>query len=335
MREGRQLVRDTKRFAVEQRARSWWNLVPTVVGFAATLAVASLDLWWPIRLLSGIMAALFNVRLFVIFHDYLHGTIFEGSRSAGFLFQLYGLLALSPASVWKHTHDHHHRNNARRFGVDSVGTYPVLTTDDYRRAGRGQRIFYRLSRHPLNMILAYGTVFFYSLCVVPSLSDPKKHRDAILAIVLHLAIVVSLAIFRPDVLLFALVVPWTLASTLGAYLFYAQHNYPGVKLRSDDEWDYVVAALRSSSFIRMSPVMHWFTANIGFHHVHHLNAHIPFYRLPEAMAAIEELQHPVTTTLWPADIIRCLRLNLWDPRKDRLVSFAEARRSPPVPAGVS
>jgi len=76
----------------------------------------------------------------------------------------------------------------------------------------------------------------------------------------------------------------------------------------------------------MNPVMRWFTANIGYHHVHHLNARIPFYRLPEAMAAIEDLQAPGTTSLRPADIIRCLRLNLWDPQKDRLVSFAEARR---------
>ena len=36
----------------------------------------------------------------------------------------------------------------------------------------------------------------------------------------------------------------------------------------------------------------------------------------------------------PGDIVRCLRLGLWDPEKDRLVSFAEARRSRPALAGV-
>jgi hypothetical protein len=50
-------------------------------------------------------------------------------------------------------------------------------------------------------------------------------------------------------------------------------------------WDYTHAALRSSSMFEMSPLMHWFTGNIGYHHVHHLNHRIPFYRLPEAMAA--------------------------------------------------
>lgn len=334
MREGRQLVRDTSRFAVEQRTRSWWNLAPTAAAFVAALGLACADLPWSVRVLAGVIAALLNVRLFVIYHDYLHGTIFEGSRAVGLFLRLYGLLALSPATVWRETHDHHHRNNARRTGVDSVGTYPVLTTSAYRKAGLGKRLYYRLSRHPLNMALAYLTVFFYSFCIQPILTDWRKHGDAILATVLHLGIVVSLAILRPDVLLFAILIPWSLGSALGAYLFYAQHNYPGVKLRPGVDWDYVVAALRSSSFIRMSPLMHWFTGNIGYHHVHHLNAHIPFYRLPEAMAAIDELQSPVTTSLWPSDIVRCLRLNLWDPEKDRLVSFAEARRCRPALAGV-
>ena len=334
MREGRQLVRETKRFATEERARSWWNLAPTVGLFVAALGVASADLPWGVRLLAGIVAALTQVRLFVIYHDYLHGTIFKGSRVADIFLRFYGLLVLSPASVWRHTHDHHHRNNSRRFGVDSVGTYPVLTTHAYREADRGTRLYYALSRHPLNMALGYITVFFFSLCVKPGFSEPRRHTDAILAVALHLSIVIPLGIFRPDVLLFAVLVPWFLASALGAYLFYAQHNYPGVKFRPDADWDYVVAALRSSSFIRMSPVMHWFTGNIGYHHVHHLNAHIPFYRLPEAMAAIDELQSPVTTSLRPADIVRCLRLNLWDPEKDRFVSFAEAREARPVPSGV-
>jgi omega-6 fatty acid desaturase (delta-12 desaturase) len=78
--------------------------------------------------------------------------------------------------------------------------------------------------------------------------------------------------------------------------------------------------------MKMNPVLHWFTANIGYHHVHHLNSRIPFYRLPETMAAFKELQSPGTTTLWPKDVLHCLRLNLWDNSRDRFVSFRENRR---------
>ena len=79
--------------------------------------------------------------------------------------------------------------------------------------------------------------------------------------------------------------------------------------------------------MKMGKVMHWFTGNIGYHHVHHLNAKIPFYRLPEAMAGLEELQSPTVTTLRPADVMRCLRLKLWDSNAGRLLTFEEAARS--------
>ena len=76
--------------------------------------------------------------------------------------------------------------------------------------------------------------------------------------------------------------------------------------------------------------MHWFTGNIGYHHVHHLSARVPFYRLPEAMSAIPELQNPPTTSLHPREIRRCLALKLWDPRRNRLIGFSEA--TVPVPS---
>jgi omega-6 fatty acid desaturase (delta-12 desaturase) len=78
--------------------------------------------------------------------------------------------------------------------------------------------------------------------------------------------------------------------------------------------------------MRLNKVMQWFTGNIGFHHIHHLNVRIPFYRLPEVMDAIPELQSPVTTTLGPRDIRDCFRCCLWDEGRQRVVSYREASR---------
>ena len=65
------------------------------------------------------------------------------------------------------------------------------------------------------------------------------------------------------------------------------------------------SALESSSYMRTGWIMAWFTANIGYHHIHHLNARIPFYRWPEAQKAVPELQQPKITTLNPFEILRC------------------------------
>jgi omega-6 fatty acid desaturase (delta-12 desaturase) len=69
--------------------------------------------------------------------------------------------------------------------------------------------------------------------------------------------------------------------------------------------------------------MQWATANIGFHHIHHLNSKIPFYRLPEAMAAIPELQKAKVTSLMPSDIVACLKLKVWDSDQNKMIGFDE------------
>jgi omega-6 fatty acid desaturase (delta-12 desaturase) len=58
-----------------------------------------------------------------------------------------------------------------------------------------------------------------------------------------------------------------------------------------------------------------------------LNYRIPFYRLPEAMAGIPELQNPRgVTSLHPRDVIACLRLKLWDVEQGKLVGFPKHPR---------
>lgn len=164
-------------------------------------------------------------------------------------------------------------------------------------------------------------MFFWQMCLRPFFIRPLRHWDGGLAAVIQIAALIGLCFLGFDVMVLGLLLPLVAACCLGAYLFYAQHNFPAAVLMPSGEWTHVGAALQSSSYMRMWPVMRWFTGNIGFHHVHHLNARIPFYRLPEAMAALEELQSPGTTSLHPRDVIACFRLKVWSPEQNRLVGF--------------
>ena len=116
-------------------------------------------------------------------------------------------------------------------------------------------------------------------------------------------------------------IPHFISGAMGAYLFYAQHNFPGSTFVGNEDWTYEGAALDSSSYMKLSPPLQWISANIGFHHIHHLNARIPFYRLPEAMNAITELQAAKTTSLKPKDIIACFKLKVYDFDKQKLVGI--------------
>jgi omega-6 fatty acid desaturase (delta-12 desaturase) len=276
--------------------------------------------FWTVRLPASVLAGFVLVRLFIIYHDFQHRTILRGSRIAGALLWVYGIATLNPPSIWNRSHNHHHKNTAKIFGA-GIGSYPVMTMDAYARASHSQRFAYATTRSPLTIALGYVTIFFFGMCVRSFWASPRDHWDSGVAIVAHVGLVICLAWFAPEALLLALMIPSVIAAAVGAYLFYAQHNYPGVVLRDRARWDYVAAALESSSMIRMSPLMHWLTGNIGYHHVHHLNHRIPFYRLPEAMKALPALQNPGTTSLSAAEIARCFSLKLWSPSEGRMVGF--------------
>jgi omega-6 fatty acid desaturase (delta-12 desaturase) len=323
MRSERELVLATRPFASEQRWRSWWCLWSTLGLFVALLLLAASDWNWPLRVASSTIAGLTLVRLFTIFHDHQHGTILRGSALANFVMSAVGLLCLTPPSVWRRSHNHHHKHNSRDFNPN-IGSFPLMTVEGYASASFAERLSYRISRHPLTLVFGYLTIFAGRMCLVPLFRNPRRHFDSVLALVCHCMVAgVIVYYFRDwDSLLLGWILPCMIGMGFGSYLFFAQHNFPGVRLTNHHEWSYVNSALHSSSYLCTGSVMSWFTGNIGYHHVHHLNAKIPFYRLPEAMAAIEELQSPPTISLSLRDIAACLRLKLWDADAGRLVSWS-------------
>jgi omega-6 fatty acid desaturase (delta-12 desaturase) len=222
---------------------------------------------------------------------------------------------LAPPRHWRYSHNFHHshvgkvlvaRESAFPVLTSDIGSFPLMSTDAWRQATFWQRVRYRVSRHPLTILSAYGTIFLLPMCINPLWKDPRKYWDGALAILAHGGLIALLLLWTDfSTALLAFLLPSAIASALGAYLFYAQHTYEGMRILPLEQWSFFDAALASSSYMKLGRIMSWFTGNIGYHHVHHLNAHIPFYRLPEALAAIPELQHPAVTSLglgtsWPA-----------------------------------
>lgn len=340
---GKDLIRQTLPFAVEDRRRSWLHFWTSIGVLAVFAAGAAMPVWWPLRLVFSLMLGLSFIRVFVLYHDYMHGAILQGSRFADIFFKVYGLILLAPPTLWKQSHDYHHGHSGQYVGAEKgrlplvsthtdIGSFPVMSTDEYARAGAWKRFRYRVARNPLMIVLGWLAIFVFSICLVSIVTQPRHRIWSILALALNVTAVVVLANVAPDKLLFSMVIPSVFASALGAYMFYSQHNFPGARYLGEDEWNYVATAVYSSSYMRTGPVMAWFTANIGYHHVHHANSSIPFYRLPEAMAAIPALRSPTTTTLYPRDILRCLRLKLWDTDSRRMVTFDEYRQAQRVQA---
>jgi omega-6 fatty acid desaturase (delta-12 desaturase) len=109
----------------------------------------------------------------------------------------------------------------------------------------------------------------------------------------------------------------------GVFLFYVQHQFEDAYWETGESWDYADAALKGSSYLKLNPVMRFFSGNIGLHHVHHLSAKIPNYNLQRAHEESPIFADVPILTF--ADGVRSLRLKLIDPDAGRLLTWREAR----------
>jgi acyl-lipid omega-6 desaturase (Delta-12 desaturase) len=311
----------TKAFARDNPLKSWWHILSSsfllLAAIAATLPFA--PLW--VRIPASVLSAFLIVRVFVIFHDQQHRAILPRSKLAEVYMKIFGICSLCPSTVWRHTHDDHHAHNCQ-LRIQNIGSYPIMTRERFQTCSAGERFKYLAMRHPITLLMGYVTVFFFSMTLLPAVTAARRYWDAWPALLVHLGVATLLVVhwgWLAYVLTMGL--PFFIAGALGAYLFYAQHNFPEVTLRDKEGWTYEGAALDSSSHLKTGALLAWFTANIGYHHIHHLNHRIPFYRLPEVYRAIPELRQAKTTTLRPGDIFRCLRLKVWCAQTQRMVTL--------------
>lgn len=323
MRTGKELILATKEYAKDDSARSWRAIISTSI----LVALATMGTIYNVHILGqvfcSVLLGLLMVRLFVIYHDHQHNAILTKSKIAKKFMQVWGIIAITPTSIWTHSHNHHHNHNSKLRSAH-IGSYPVMTKERYIRASKKERAQYLAMRHPMTIIFGYFSIFLVGMCIVPGFTDPKHHKDSLISLILHVTLyVVVIATLGWVAAILTLFIPYFVACAMGSYLFYAQHNFPAVVFKENDGWTYEGAALESSSYCKMSKLMHYFTGNIGYHHIHHLNAKIPFYRLPEVYAKMPELQNAKTTSLSPLEVLRCLHLKVWDSDQQKLVSLKE------------
>jgi omega-6 fatty acid desaturase (delta-12 desaturase) len=308
----------------ESFLRSWWYVFSTTVLLLACLAAAWQPLFWPLRALFGDEAGLICVREFILYHDYMNGALLRGSKLARAVLYPFAIFVMTPPRVWRETHNYHHNHTAQLVG-SHIGSFATMTTQQWAEATAGQRFYYKMVRHPLTVVFAYFTIFMLDMCLMSFLRSPRKRWDSLVGLLVNWgATAFILWKFGAATFFFGYFLPIFVATATGAYLFYAQHNFDDLQIQKREEWAYDVAALRSSSYMETGPVMAWFTGNIGYHHVHHLNPTIPFYRLPEAMSGLPELQSPGKTILCLREIASNFRLKLWDAEQERMVGYPGA-----------
>jgi omega-6 fatty acid desaturase (delta-12 desaturase) len=313
-------------FAKPSLARSLADIATSVVPYLVLSAVMyfTLDVSYLIALALAPLAAGFLLRTYIIFHDCAHGSFFASKRANTYLGIFTGLLVWTPFQAWKHDHAVHHATSG---DLDRRGTgdVPTFTVQEYYSWPWQKRLGYRLFRNPLIM---FGLGPIYSMIVGPRIwkksQRPRVRKSIIFTNVALLLYVGGLCLLMgPLEYLMVWGPPALLAGSAGVFLFYVQHQFEDAYWQRADDWSYADAALRGSSYLRLPKILQFFTGNIGLHHVHHLTARIPNYKLQAAHDANPVFHDVPTLTLW--DGIKATRLKLYDTDTGRMLTWHEAR----------
>ncbi len=138
-RTGTELILATKPYAVDITARSWWCILSTTALWLGAIFGALFAPHPALKLACSVLAGLFLLRLFVIYHDQQHNAILPTSRLAERVMRVFGILALSPSSIWRSSHNHHHHHNSKIKG-SHIGSFPIMTKDHYLKASKSARV---------------------------------------------------------------------------------------------------------------------------------------------------------------------------------------------------
>ena len=303
------------------------------LGQIASVVVPYLGVWVAVALLQpgvsgavalGLVATIFLSRGYSLFHDLTHHSLFASRRANRFWGHVLGFLVWTPYHWWQRQHSLHHAHtgNLDRRGPGEIYT---MTVTEYERAPRHRRLAYRAYRNPLLLLFVGPSLVFLFARRFP---QPGMSRRILAGVI---ATNVALAGWAVGWSLLAgagtfwLVQGTTLVAggAIAAWMLYIQHQYEETYYQRGGDWRFELAALRGSSYLELPRALAWVVGNANYHHVHHLSAKIPNYRL---RAAHEEqpffAQTPVVTI---RSSVAALRLKLWDEERESLVGYPAAR----------
>lgn len=307
--------------------RSLFQLTTTAALFCALLAVmaaATRGSYW-LALLLAIPAAGLLVRLFIIQHDCGHGSFFRSRTANDVLGRALSVLTLTPYAHWKQGHALHHASNGN-LDCRGRGDVETLTVREYQALAPLKRLGYRLYRNPLVMVLVGAPVNFILLQRLPTgraFRDRHSRRSILsLNVALVAAYGLPMAAFGVVPVLATYLPVIIVASWIGNWLFYVQHQFEDTYWKRDGDWNFHSAALSGSSYFELPPVLQWFSGNIGLHHMHHLCSRIPNYRLQACLDSAPELQR-IARRITLGESLGCWRLTLWDEQRGQLVRFRD------------
>jgi len=309
-----------------------------------------------LRAAAVLLITLFTLRVFALMHECGHGSLFRTcalNRAAGFLL---GVVAGMPQHVWSQHHNYHHAHNGN--WEKYRGPYTTLSVDEYAALSAAQQRMYRqkcsIAAAPIAGFIYLiftprftwmkSTVGLVRHVIAGKLAKPgvslhehasgyrsrhwknaTEHWHMFWNNVVLLSIWAVMCWACGSLLFFTIyLLSVSVAGGIGIVLFTVQHNFEHAYASDTERWDHDTGAIEGTSFLVLPAWLNWFTVNIGYHHIHHLSASIPNYRLVQCHDEYQHLFADVARVKL-SQVHEALKCILWDTRTHRIISLAEYR----------
>lgn len=344
------------KYAVRSDWKALWQTLNTALPIFALFYFSITNFYtapW-ISALLIVPLVLFVLRGFVMLHDCGHSCQFKTPRLNKIVGFIWGVICAMPQYVWSKHHDYHHSTNGN--WNKYRGPLAVLSVDEFAELNEKQRSSYENQRKlwmaPLAGFMYFifnprftwmkGSLQLLTFIIKNKASQPSKSVKDIANefetgfwstwaeywhmtgnnIVLLTIWVLAANYFGAIPFFTIYIIAISLAGAWGIILFTVQHNFENAYATGDEDWNYFTAALEGTSFLTMPKFMHWFTGDIGYHHVHHLSARIPNYNLVKCHNEFSYLFESVTR-LTLRDIPYSFNFILWDNHQNKIISVEQ------------
>lgn len=348
-------------FVKKSNPTAYWQIFSTlflygVIWYAyATLVKENSWVIIPFALLMS----LFVLRFFVLMHDCGHGALFSSPKLNNFFGYVLGVLTGMPQYVWSMHHAYHHTTNGD--WEKYKGPLSSISLEEYKKMTPKERSRYRLFRNPFAVLFLGGFLYVFfnprfnwivgtarlgiqsvkifftqspkiafehlKKCPSNKWKNPKEFRhqayNNLTLFVIWYFMIAWLGVFN----FFAVyILTLTLSGGLGILFFTVQHNFEDSYASDTSRVDSFKASLEGTSYLVLPKILNWFTADIGYHHIHHLSVAIPNYNLEACHRALEaEFKDVRRITM--SEIYGCLFYLLWDRDQEKIISFKDADKA--------
>lgn len=315
------------KYQVPSNRKAILQILTSFLPFIALWSLMYFSLDWSLWLAIpiGIINVFFLIRIFIIQHDCGHQSFFKSRKLNNLIGVLCSLFSTIPYKYWAKVHSHHHAHTGQLEERD-IGDIDIITVQEYKARNKWKRFQYRLFRSPFVLFFIVPIYYFIFSNRFPTLNLKnwyKVRRTQIInnGLILSLYILLGYLLGWKQFLIVQLTIVIGFFC-IAFWFFYVQHQHEEGYMRWKQNWDYVLSAIRGSTYYKLPRMLQWLTGNIGLHHIHHLSSLIPNYNLEKCLKENPVLtQYANTITFWQS--LKAATLKLWDEERKRMITFKE------------